>query len=581
MLTLSFRGKSVLGAACLVLASAACSANGEGQIANQDVPGAGAVNGPGGAAGVSSMPGGGANSGAGASSSGGDAAPCDSSASLAPARIWRITDEEYVKVVSQVFGVGMPAEVTEPAVPGADFSNTSEHAQVNIDIAKQYQSAAHQAALLAVSSHLKAFLPCGEQAPSDACIEGFIRNRVARAFSRAVTATEVQSLVALYKSSGADGVATGIRLIIEAALQAPSFLYRTELGSAPDSGPTAKVTLTPYELATAISFALTDSVPDDALWAKAEDRSIVRPEVTSAEVERLLALPITQKNLSHMAGFWLGTEKIPAATKDDTYPMYTAQVQSDLYASTQLFVQDVFSNGTVTDLLTSSKLYMNESLAKVYGVSGVTGTAMQAVTSTAPERSMGIISQPGILAAFGHPYETDVVHRGLYLYYSFACGVAIPPPPDGAFAANQNLPANSTQRDRANFRAGNGACKPCHANFDPLGLATEHYDGIGRYSATNAHGDIDSSSTVINLGELNGPISGLPDLVARLKTGRRVPDCAVTNLSQFVLGREVKTDHSCALAAIKDKFAATGSFKDYYRAILTSPGFVTRDPDAK
>ena len=128
--------------------------------------------------------------------------------------------------MSQVFGVTMPVEVTEPVVPGADFSNTSEHAQVNIDVAQQYQTAAHQAALVAVSAHLPTFLPCGVQAPSDACVEGFIRSRVARAFSREVTDTEVASLLALYKSSGADGVSIGIRLVIEAALQAPSFLYR-------------------------------------------------------------------------------------------------------------------------------------------------------------------------------------------------------------------------------------------------------------------------------------------------------------------------------------------------------------------
>ena len=512
--------------------------------------------------------------------SGGGAAACDPNAALAPARIWRITDEEYVNVVSQVFGVTMPAEVTEPVVPGADFSNTSEHAEVNLKIATAYQAAAHQAATTAVAAHLKTFLPCGEQAPSDTCVEGFIRNRIARAFGRGVSDAEVQSLLALYKSSGTDGVSTGIRLVIEAALQAPSFLYRTELGDAPAGGPTAKVTLTPHELATALSFALTDSVPDDALWDKAEDGSIARPEVLSAEVDRLLALPGTQQNLSHLAGFWLGVEKIPAASKDATYPMYTAQVQSDLYDSSKLFVRDVLANGTVTDLLTSTKLYLNESLAKIYNVPGVTGSTLEPVNTTLPERSMGILSQPGIQAAFGHPYGTDVVHRGLYIYYAFACGFAIPPPPGDATARNDALPADSTQRQRAEYRAAN-TCRACHANFDPLGLATERYDGIGRYSETDSHGTIDASATVINLDELNGAITGLPDLVARLKNGRRVPDCAVTNLSTYVLGREVKQDNSCALSTVKDKFARTGSFKDYYRAILTSPGFLTRDADAK
>lgn len=570
MLALSFRTKSALGAACLVLASAACSAvSGNAGQPEQSTPGGGNASIPGGgASGTSSPPG------------GGGAAVCDPNASLAPARVWRITDEEYVNVVSQVFGVTMPAEVTEPVVTGAEFSNTSEHAQVNKSIAVAYQLAAHQAAVTAVTAHLKTFLPCDAQAPSDACVNSFIRNRVARAFSRPIADAEAASLLALYKSSGTDGASTGVRLVIEAALQAPSFLYRTELGDAPAGGPTAKFNLTPHELATAVSFALTDSVPDDTLWETAEDGSIARPEVLRAQVDRLLALPTTQANVSHLAGFWLGVEQINAAPKDSTYPMYTPQVQADLYNSTKLFVRDVFANGTVNDLLSSTKMYMNESLASIYKIPGVTGTDLKPVNTTLPERSMGILSQPGIQAATGHPYGTDVVHRGLYLYYAFACGVAIPPPPDGATAANAALPKDSTERDRAAYRAAN-TCKACHANFDPLGLATERYDGIGRYSETNPHGAIDTSSTVINLNELNGPITGLPDLVARLKTGRRVPDCAATNLSKFVLGREVKQDTSCALSTIKDKFAATGSFKDYYRAILTSPGFVTRDPAAK
>ena len=116
--------------------------------------------------------------------------------------------------------------------------------------------------------------------------------------------------------------------------------------------------------------------------------------------------------------------------------------------------------------------------------------------------------------------------------------------------------------------------------FDPLGLSTERYDPIGRYKTSDANGPIDSSAVLTSLGpDLDGPVSGLPDLVTKLEMGRRVSDCAASNLAIFVLGRSVVEDTSCALQAAKDRFATTGAFGDYYRALLTSGGFLTRDAD--
>ena len=125
----------------------------------------------------------------------------------------------------------------------------------------------------------------------------------------------------------------------------------------------------------------------------------------------------------------------------------------------------------------------------------------------------------------------------------------------------------------AGFRAANPACNACHARFDPLGLTTERYDTIGRYDAT-----IDESAVLTGVGEeLDGPISGLVELAQRLQAGRRVSDCAARNLGTFALGRDLASDDSCALVAVKDKFAETGAFADFYRALSTSPAFVTRD----
>ena len=508
---------------------------------------------------------------------------CAASASLAPARIWRLTDAQYVNVVAQVFGVRVPGEVTAADAAPADFTNFSEAPELTVQAstATAYQKAAHVAAAAAVASNLSIFLPCGKT-PTDACVQGFIRNRVARAFGRLVTDDEVQDLVAMYHTGLAESVAAGARMIIEATLQSPSFLYRTELGPQAAGGPAAKVKLTPFELASAVSFALLDSVPDDELWGHAVDGSLGTPSVLAKQVDRLLATPEVRANLGKQAGYWLGVEKLQSIVPKNTtlFPAWTASVQQDLYSSARLFVEDVMGGGTMDDLLSSKRMYLNANLAKVYGVDGVTSTDLQPVDVQSPGRDSGIFTQPAILAAWSHPDRGDAVHRGLFIYNAFVCGPSIPPPPANAQTVAATFPADATQRELAMLRATNAAgCGACHGLFDPLGLSTENYDPIGRYVTTDDKGQpVDASATLKNLGpDLDGPITGLPDVVAKLKAGRRASDCASRNLAAVVLGRSVATDTSCAFQDVKDHFAESGSFADYFRAMLTSPGFATRD----
>ena len=509
---------------------------------------------------------------------------CSTTASLAPARIWRITDAEYVNAVAQLFGVRVPDEVTEADAASPDFTNFSETPELTVqaNTAVAYQVAAHEAATTAVAANLGVFLPCGTTAPTDACVTGFIRNRVSRAFGRPVADSEVTDLLGIYHTGLTQSVSDGVRLVIEAALQSGSFLYRTELGPATAGGPTTKVKLTPFELASAVSFALLDSVPDDELWARAEDGTLTTPSVLGKQVDRLLASPAAQANLGHQAGYWLGVEKLRSIVPKNTtiFPAWTPAVESDLYTSGRLFVSDMMGTGTLDDLMSSSRMYLNANLANVYGVPGITGTDLVPVDVAAPGRNLGIFSQPAILAAWSHPDRGDAVHRGLFIYNSFVCGPTIPPPPANAATVAAGFPADASQRELVMLRATNAAgCGSCHGLFDPLGLSTENYDPIGRYATVDATGQpIDASATLKGLGpDLDGDVTSIVDVVAKLKAGRRASDCASKNMAAIVLGRSVADDTSCAYATVKDTFAKSGSFADYFRAILSSPGFLTRD----
>ena len=520
--------------------------------------------------------------GGGTTSVGGSvtAQTCTDGVALASARIWRLSDDQYVNAVRQLFGVTAGPHITQVEAV-AEFTNLSELSPVSNNTVASYQTAAKDIARQAVTSHFDKFMACGT---TDSCVQQFVRNRVARAFGRRLDDTEVAGYVDLYHQGLTESPQTGVRLMIEATLQSPSFLYRTELGTPTPGGGKGQVSLTPHEIATLLAFSLTNSVPDEELWQKADTGEIASPDVYNQEVERLLELPETKTNLTQLAGYWLGIEKLKLTEKDTSpgkFPEFTPALKADMTLSAQLFVQDLLTSGTVTDLVTSSKMFLNESMAAAFGIPGVTGTDMKPVQVAAPERHNGILSQPGVLAAYSRPTRGDPIHRGLFSFYGLACGGQVPAPPPNALAIAATFPPDATERELAGLRASNGMCLPCHARFDPLGLITERFDPIGRYHETDAKGPIDQSSVLATLGtDLDGPVDGVAAFTAKLVQGRRLSDCAAQNLAVFTLGRDavdVKADTSCALQSVKDSFAKTGKFRDFYKALITNPGFLKRD----
>jgi Protein of unknown function (DUF1592)/Protein of unknown function (DUF1588)/Protein of unknown function (DUF1595)/Protein of unknown function (DUF1587) len=518
--------------------------------------------------------------GGGASSVGGSVSTeaCTDGLALANARIWRLSDDQYVNAVRQLFGVTAGPHITQVEAV-AEFTNLSELSPVSNNTVVSYQTAAKDIARQAVTSHFDKFMACGT---SDSCVQQFVRNRVARAFGRRLDDTEVAGYVDVYHQGLTESPQMGVRLMIEATLQSPSFLYRTELGTPTPGGGKGQVSLAPHEIATLLAFSLTNSVPDETLWQKADTGEIADPAVYNQEVERLLELPETKANLTQLAGYWLGIEKLKLTEKDTSkFPEFTPALKADMTLSTQLFVQDLLATGSVTDLVTSSKMFLNESMAAAFGIPGVTGTDMKPVQVAAAERHNGILSQPGVLAAYSRPTRGDPIHRGLFSFYGLACGGQVPAPPATALAVAATFPPDATERELAGLRAANPICLACHARFDPLGLITERFDPIGRYHETDAKGPIDQSSALATLGpDLDGPVDGVAAFTAKLVQGRRLSDCAAQNLTVFTLGRDIvdiRDDKSCALQGVKDSFAKTGKFRDFYKALITNPGFLKRD----
>ena len=490
---------------------------------------------------------------------------CKASASLASARISLLTDAEYTNIMRDVFGVDFVPETA--AIQTGEYLIDEFASVASVDVLKQYYRAADQ-----VATKVK---PCGDAAVAATCVESWLRQKLPRAWKRSTTDQEIASLMTLFKGGLADGTGRAMTLLMEGALGSGAFLYRTEIGT-DASGTSGSVAMTPYELANAVSFALLDTVPDEQLWAKATDGTITQPVVLSAEVDRLLAQQPARDNLTKKVGYYLDIEKIPVVSKD--VPEYTATLRSALYQSAERFLNDLVWGGQLSDLFTSNKYYANQQIAQVYGLGSLQGTELVQVNLPA-ERNAGILSHPGLLATTNaHTGTDDIVHRGLWIYQNLACGMPVGAPPPNAVDVADTL--TGTDREKSQQRDALPQCGACHQFFDPFGFASENFDVIGRYRTVDPQDGkpVVTSSAIVGLGsDLDGPVSSLKDIADRLKTGRRVADCAATHLAEYALAHNPSAENACALRQIKDNFATSGKFVDLFKAILTSPAFATRD----
>jgi hypothetical protein len=487
-----------------------------------------------------------------------DGVACVDGAPFAPARVWLLSDEQYVNVVRDVFGVTLidaDKEITTGKSVTGEYSNMSEQVGVGTPEAESYERAAAKLAPLIVAK-LPSLVPACAEAIDTTCVESFVRDVVPQAWRRPLTDSEKSGLVQLYTDAAQDGATTAAATMIEATLESASFLYRTEVGiEAADAR--GAITLSTHETASALSFMFLESSPDAELRAKADDGSLASQDVLAAQVDRLMAIPEARATMTKKVSYWADAERIPLVQKDaDLFPEWTAELRAALYADVQAQLGRVVAMGAITDLISPFPVESDPSIVAAYG-----GTS----------RPAGLLTHPGILAATDHREGlSDPVHRGLYIYERYICGSAVASPP-----ANAQLIAASmqgTERERAAQRA-RMSCGACHSRFDPLGLSTEGYDPIGR-DAPN----VDSSAIITGMGpDLDGPVAGIGELAIKLKTGRRVADCAAGALEKYALGYSPEVEQSCALRDVKNAFAKTGSFLDFFRALAVSPAFRSRD----
>ncbi|MBX5482053.1 MAG: DUF1592 domain-containing protein, partial [Myxococcaceae bacterium] len=490
-----------------------------------------------------------------------------------------LTREEYDNTVRDLLGDDTrPARAfpAEPRVLG--FENNPAAHQVNALLVAAYLDAAEAIAARAMVEHRDVlFGDCRSQTFDRLrCAEVFLQRILPRAFRRPPTPEELDSFrTFLMTTAEKEGPDTAVEWTLQVILQSPQFLYRFESGVPLTE---TENVLTPYEIASRLSYFLWSSMPDDALLAAAARGELSTPEGLAQHARRMLADPKARDSVHNFFRQWLTLDRIPTLEKDTAaFPEFTPEVAAAWREGIDLFIDELWSgDATLRSLLTSRSMYVDQTTAPLYGMS-MSGDGFMRVDMTPGTRS-GLITQPGLLAELAGPLSSSPVKRGVFVREKLLCET-LAPPPAGVAVTPPDPDPGLTTRERFAEHEANPACAGCHAKIDPIGFGFEQYDALGRFRVTENGKPIDATGVVNGAKDpvLKAPFDGAIELGERLAASRQVSDCVATHWFRYALGRVEAPADKESLDAIRARFAESGGdFRELFVAIASSPVFRTR-----
>ncbi|MEQ1501001.1 MAG: DUF1592 domain-containing protein [Myxococcota bacterium] len=397
----------------------------------------------------------------------------------------------------------------------------------------------------------------GDDADRDAWIAEF----GAKAHRRPLTADELTAYTDLFDQgpelvASGDDFADGVKLVVTAMLQSPWFLYRVEAVDTPSGGPTP---LTSYEIASKLSYALWNTMPDDALFTAAAADELQTVDQIRAQAERLLDSPRAHDTIADLTRQSLFLDNYDNLYKDPSrYPEFTATTPASMKAEAQAFVENVVfdGQGSIHELFTSPNTFVNADLAPIYGLPGQYGDDLQPAALDPAERA-GLLTLSGFLALEADPYISSPIRRGVFINLHVWC-VDLPPPPNNV----PPLPPTdgvTTTRELVTAHTGEGTCgEGCHSTLiNPPGFAFENYDALGRYRTEEYNQPIDATGTYrLSTGEADWTDAiSFSELVGDSVETHR---CYSQHLLEYLHGRHVADEDD----ALLDSFAEQSLTED-------------------
>jgi hypothetical protein len=337
--------------------------------------------------------------------------------------------------------------------------------------------------------------PAAAAADEEACARKIIATLERRAYRRPVTDSEVQPLLTIYREGRTQrDFDTGIQHALEALLSSPKFLLRVEHEQT-DAAPGSLYRLSDLELASRLSFFLWKSIPDDELLQLAEHGKLKNPDVLLHQVQRMLADARSKRFMDDFAEQWLQVRNIYSQDPDAAqFPDFEPTLRSAMATETELFFRSqVQEDRPIPELLSANYTFLNERLARHYGINDIYGSHFRRVTLT-DERRFGLLGQASILTVSSYAHRTSVVLRGKWILENVLGSPPPPPPPNvPPLKENDGKSKPTALRERMEEHRKSAVCASCHARMDPLGFALEHYDAIGKWRETDSGAEINST----------------------------------------------------------------------------------------
>ncbi|MBM3771012.1 MAG: DUF1592 domain-containing protein [Acidimicrobiia bacterium] len=389
-----------------------------------------------------------------------------------------------------------------------------------------------------------------------ACARRILTTLIRRAYRHPATDRDAERIMPFYQQGHADGgFDSGIRRAIERVLVDPQFLFRIERDPA-SVRPGAAYRLSPMEVASRLSFFLWSSMPDDELLAAAERGRLSTPADLEQQVGRMLASPKARALVDGFAGQWLHLRNIEAVTPDvNAFPAFDDNLRQAFQQETELFLLSQIQNDRpVAELLNADYTFVNERLARHYGIAHVYGSHFRRV-ALADRRRGGLLGHGSILTVTSYADRTSPVVRGKWLLEN-VLGAPPPAPPPNVPALPDNTAGGSPKsvRERMEQHRRNPACASCHAKMDPLGFALEHFDAIGQWrSMSEAGTPIDASGTLPDGRKFDGATE-----LRALLLERGFAPTIVEKLLTYALGRGLDASDLPAVRHIVRDAAPSG-----------------------
>jgi mono/diheme cytochrome c family protein len=448
--------------------------------------------------------------------------------------IRRLNRPEYNNTLRDLLGVDARPADSFPAdgAGGGGFDNNADTLYVPAVLLERYLRAADDVLAKADRDKIYVSRP-GDGLPYGSAPQIVIRRFVTRAFRRPAREDEVERYVKLYQSAIDRGQSqdAAVRLALKAILVSPQFLFRIEQDREPATEPYA---ISDYELASRLSYFIWSSMPDDELFRLAGEGKLTGdPAVLEQQARRMLADPKSRSMADSFASQWLGVRLLQTVMQPASRD-YTPQLRDAMIGEAVMFVDSVFRDGaSVLRLLDADYTFVNEDLAKLYGIPDVKGPELRRVSLANNPNRGGVLGLAGVLTATSYPTRSSPVLRGRWVLDDLL-GVAPPPPPPNVSALNETKGTDAngkklTLRQRLEKHRSNPECASCHARIDPLGFGLENFDSIGRWRDSEAGEPVDSAGTLVSGESFRGPA----ELKRVLVTAKR--DQFVKNLAEKLL----------------------------------------------